>query len=148
MIARVGLAAALLAGVPGAALAAEQPAAPAPRPARNVPPPRVYAPPTYQEVPTPPASPALRRFRIPPQVEYPIEALRNDIRGRCIVTFSVDAEGVPQDIAPDCTDPVFTIPARNAVAAARLNMDAGITPGDVLRLPLRFAIEDDTPPQE
>ena len=71
--------------------------------------------------------------RIPPQAVYPNEALRAEIRGRCIVSFTVDAEGVPRDIVPDCTVRVFT-------AAARLKMDADVGSGDTLGLPLRFEI--------
>ncbi len=161
MMARVCLAVALFAALPGAAISAGQPAAPAPRPARNMPPPRIYAPPQPPApvsvyVPPPPAGsgaadlagPGLRAFRVPPQPIYPLDALRADLRGRCIVTFTVDADGVPQDIVPDCTDPVFTAAARDAVAAARLKMDADVKAGATLRLPLRFAIADDPPPQE
>lgn len=139
MIGRICLAFGLLAALPGAPpaaapLAARQPAAAQP----------AAATPAPQGVPEPPAplsAPAPSRFRIPPQPVYPVEALRADIRGRCIVTFTVDAKGVPQNIVTDCTDPVFAAAARDAAAAARLNMDAGAKPGEVFRLPLRFAIE-------
>lgn len=147
MIARACLAIGLLAALPGAALSAGQPTAPAPLHPRNQPPPRSVLPPPpadFSDI----SGPGLGVFRIPPQAIYPSAALRAELRGRCIVTFTVDAEGVPQDIVPDCTDPVFTAAARDAIAAARLKTDAGITPGQTIRLPLRFAIEDDDLPQE
>lgn len=158
MIGRACLAIGLLAALPGATLAAVQDAtaqadaAPPPAPpARlhpsNGPPPRVLPP------PPPPVSSdvsglGLRVFRIPPRPEYPVAALRSDLSGRCIITFTVGADGAPQDIVPDCTDPVFTTPAREAIAAARVNMDADIKPGAVLRLPLRFQTADWDTPQE
>ncbi len=138
MIARGGLAIALVAGVTGAAVAARQPAT---APAPDQPQPLGEDAPAQAVVPVP-------RFRIAPEVEYPVEALRADIGGRCIVSFTVDAAGVPQDIIPDCTDPVFTAAARDAVAAARLDMRAGVKPCETLRLPLSFRPVDWDAPQE
>lgn len=149
MIAQACLAIGLLAALPGAALAAEQPAAstPAPRhPPNRPPPPRAVLPPPPPQAASDIAGPGLKAFLIPPRPEYPDEALRSDLSGRCIITFTVGADGAPQDIVPDCTDPVFTAAARDAVAAARVRMDGEIKPGAVLRLPLRFQTADwDTP---
>lgn len=141
MIARACLAIALLAGAPGAAVAVGQSVI---APVANQPP-----PPPQDEDTLAAEQPVLPvpRFRIPPQVNYPVEALRNDMGGRCIVTFTVGAGGAPQDIVPDCTNPVFTAAARDAVAAARLDMRVGVKPGDTLRLPLRFQPVDWDGPQ-
>jgi len=149
MIAQARLALALLAAWTGAALCAEPPATPDPRyPSNQPPPPRAVLPPPSPQAASDIAGPGLKAFLIPPQAEYPVEALRNDLSGRCMITFTVGADGAPQDIVPDCTDPVFTAAARNAVAAARVRMDGEIKPGAVLRLPLRFQTADWDTPEE
>ncbi len=136
MIRRACLAISLLAALSPASLAAEPPAALA-----------VDSPPPPSDVPEPPVA-APPGFRVPPRPVYPVEALRNDIGGRCMVSFTVNAEGVPQNIVPDCDHPVFTAPARDAVAAARLDMGAEVQAGDVFRLPLRFQPADWDSPQD
>jgi TonB family protein len=85
----------------------------------------------------PQAAPA---FRVPPQPIYPIEALRNGIEGRCEVRFTVDAQGVPQNVTARCTHPVFEAPARQAMLAVRLDMSSGIAAGASFLLPLGFQL--------
>jgi protein TonB len=80
-------------------------------------------------------------YLVPPRPAYPVEALRDGIEGRCHVTLTVDAEGIPQDVTASCTHPVFDSAAIAAARAMRFNMAAGLVkPGEKLILPLDFRI--------
>lgn len=81
-----------------------------------------------------------RIYAVPPRFAYPPAALRDDIEGRCMVHFTIDAAGVPQDIRPDCSHPLFTAPAREGVAAMRMIVGGDIAGGERFRLPVSFRI--------
>lgn len=105
--------------------------------------------PVGDERPPPPPPPTSGTiFRVRPVIRFPTAALQEEIEGRCTVRFTVDAEGVPQDIVPDCTAPVFDEAAREAVAATRIRMELGIAAGQKMALPLDFRIDAIRPPED
>lgn len=79
-------------------------------------------------------------YSVPPKFEYPVAALRADIDGNCYVSFTIDAAGIPQDIQPNCDNPVFNEPVRVGVAATRLIVGDTRKAGDRFRLPVHFRI--------
>lgn len=79
-------------------------------------------------------------YAVPPQFDYPPAALRAEIEGRCMISFTIDAEGVPQDITPDCDHPLFTEPARSGVARVRMIVGGRFVAGEKFRLPVSFRI--------
>lgn len=79
-------------------------------------------------------------YAVPPRFAYPQAALREGLDGACMVSFTVDAAGVPQDIRADCSHPLFTAAARDGVAAMRLRIGGTIAPGGQFRLPVSFRI--------
>lgn len=80
------------------------------------------------------------RYAVSPQFIYPVGALRDGIEGRCVVSFTLDAAGVPQDIRPDCDHPIFNEPARAGVAATRLIVGGDVAPGNRFLLPVSFRV--------
>jgi hypothetical protein len=108
-------------------------------------------PTTAQEGPAPEATPAsptaqelpmrsTRYYAVPPQFDYPVAALRYEIEGRCLIRFSIDAEGVPQDIQPDCDHPAFTAPVLAGMARVRMIVGEDVVPGARFLLPVSFRI--------
>lgn len=100
----------------------------------------------------PPAAPVIAPhearslYLVAPLVEYPREALRSGIEGRCNVAFRIDAEGVPYEIRPICNSPLFDAAAVRGVERVRMNMaNEAFTPGALFRLPLIFRIADMPP---
>lgn len=81
-----------------------------------------------------------RYYSVPPQFEYPVAALRADIEGRCLIRFTIDAEGAPQDIQPDCDHPVFTAPVLAGMARVRMIVGGDIVAGGRFLLPVSFRI--------
>ncbi|MDT8280877.1 MAG: energy transducer TonB [Erythrobacter sp.] len=77
-------------------------------------------------------------YSVAPLVEYPSAALRYGIEGRCMVALTLDQDGVPQDIRPDCTHPIFREAARKGVAMARIKIGSGIEAGGRFRIPMSF----------
>lgn len=108
-------------------------------------------PATAQEVPASEAAPAsppaeelpmhgTRYYAVPPKFEYPFAALQAEIEGRCLIRFTVDAEGVPQDIEPDCDNPVFVAPVLAGMARVRMIISEKVVAGDFYVLPVSFRI--------
>lgn len=81
-----------------------------------------------------------RYYAVPPQFEYPIAALRDDIEGRCLIQFTIDAQGVPQEIQPGCDHPVFTAPVLSGMARVRMIVGGDIAAGGRFTLPVSFRI--------
>ena len=54
-----------------------------------------------------------------PSVTYPTAALSDQLEGDCEVVFNITIDGIPRDIDPNCTDPVFDNAARDAIASLR-----------------------------
>lgn len=110
------------------------------------------APATAQDMPASEAAPAspppaeelpmqgTRYYAVPPQFEYPVAALRAGIEGRCNIRFTVDAEGVPQDVRPDCDHPAFTAPVLAGMARVRMIISEEVVAGERFILPVSFRI--------
>lgn len=109
------------------------------------------APATAQEVPASEAAPAApaaqelpmqgtRFYAVPPKFEYPVAALQAGIEGRCNIRFTVDAEGVPQDVSPDCDHPAFTAPVLAGMARVRMIISEEVVAGERFILPVSFRI--------
>lgn len=81
-----------------------------------------------------------RYYAQPPQFAYPVAALRAAIEGRCMIAFTIDAQGVPQDIQPDCDHPLFTAPAHEGAARLRMKVGGDVAPGKRFVLPVSFRI--------
>lgn len=134
---------------PLAALAALVPAAAGQTAAEPVASPSGGATPAPLFAPESAPDPEAGIYLVSPIVEFPREAMREGINGRCDVLFRVTEQGIPQDIRPTCNSPLFEAAAVRGIMRARLNMaSGGIRPGAWLSVPLIFRLEQELPQPE
>jgi TonB family protein len=111
--------------------------------------PSVAAPADTAPAPDPAPDRATRPYIVAPLAEFPREAIREGINGRCDVLFRIDEQGVPRDIRPTCNSPLFEAAAVRAFMRARLNMATeGLKPDLWVSQPLIFQLEPAPPPPE
>jgi outer membrane biosynthesis protein TonB len=107
------------------------------------------AAPAPSSAPEPAPDPEAGIYLVSPIVEFPREAMREGINGRCDVLFRVTEQGIPQDLRPTCNSPLFEAAAVRGIMRARLNMaSGGIRPGAWLSVPLIFRLEQELPQPE
>lgn len=71
--------------------------------------------------------------------DYPKEALEKGLTGYCDIQFEVDAQGLPQKIATNCSDEIFSEPTRTTLTKWRYEPFAGQDRPTVLVMRMLFA---------